>query len=209
VTDFRARSLSVLDRVYEFIGGTRGVSQFELGGSIQPVHDLSREAELGSRGEREAGFLMLTQTFAHVGATVIFETTDVYNSFDLLRAVVDFDSRGSRRHRLWLLDIFGSSDLAAFTQLSTGATIPVLTGAGGFQTLYLADWNQTRTAPVSGGPRPLVHSDAGDLQPRRLPALWQPGTIWNTRSSSSGNDTIRVSTLWWAGPLGTTPPGMR
>ena len=206
---FRSRSLAVLDRLYDFIGGTRGLSEFDLAGQIQPVHDTSREAELGSRGLTEAGFLMLSQTFAHAAANTIFASTDVYASFDALTAVVDFDSTGSKRHRLWLLDVFGTSDTGLISEVITSARIPVITGAGGTQTQKLARWDRTFLSAESGGPQTLQEGIIPSPVAPRLPTLWATGTIWDTRSVSSGIDAMRISTLWWAGPLGTTPPGMR
>lgn len=201
---FLQRSLGVLDRVYDFVGGTRGLSEFDLAGSIQPVHDMSREAELGSRGVAQAGFLQLGQTFVHAAPGGVTVSTDVYAAFDSIAAFSDFRSTGKDLHRLWLLDIFGSTDSAAnFNGLSSQAEL-----APNDRTQFLGTWDATNNA---GGARlSLVKSSTADTDRRRYPALWQPGSLWISDSSAiNGAVTTRLHTLWWAGPLGTTPPGMR
>ncbi len=44
---FRSRVLTVLDRLYEIVGGNVGVDQLDLVSPIQLVHDVSRESERG------------------------------------------------------------------------------------------------------------------------------------------------------------------
>jgi len=48
MTRYRNKPLAVLDRIYNFIGGLRATSDMDLVSPIVRVHDLSREAELGT-----------------------------------------------------------------------------------------------------------------------------------------------------------------
>lgn len=45
MTEFTRRPLQLLDRVYRFVGGTKGVNRLGLNRDITLVHDVSREAE--------------------------------------------------------------------------------------------------------------------------------------------------------------------
>lgn len=204
---FLQRSLGVLDRVYDFVGGTRGLSEFELGGSIQPVHDMSREAELGSRGVAQGGYLSLGQTFVHSGVGTLFVATDVYAAFDSIARFSDFRSTAKDQHRLWLLDIFGAVD-GTVANWSFSMSAALL--APDDRTQFLAQYDSTQAITVTGAaPLAMTSSVNTPLDRRTYPALWQPGTIWQGRSTATDAVTTRLHTLWWAGPLGTTPPGMR
>lgn len=212
MTQFRSRSLSVLDRLYNFIGGTRGLNRFDLAGAIQPVHDFSREAELGSRGtEANSGYLSIgdTLTNASMGATTIFSSRDVYASFDLVGALNDFSSR---LHRLWLIDIFGTVtvDGDQGNWSSSGAGIKYQDPV---RVRLLKNWNDDLGPLASLEDRPMVADETRSpvpfTRPIYLPFIPTLPTLLQSTSVSTDDCEVRIHWLFWAGPIGTTPPGMR
>lgn len=207
---FQSRSLEVLDRLYDFVGGTRRMDTFDLAGSVQPVHDMSREAELGSRGVRQGGFIYIgdTLTNATMGVTTIFTSRDIYASLDSVGVLQDFSSR---LHRLWLMDVFGSVDDTGVTNFTeAGAAIKYQDPAVRLQ--FLRHWDGVTASVASGEDHPMVQIEASlpfqRTRPLYLPFGGTP-TLLQANAISSDDCTARVHWLLWAGPIGTTPPGMR
>jgi len=206
------RSLGILARLYRFAGGMpSGSSNIDMGAPIVRVHDVSRQAELGSRGLDAQGYLTLTHSLVHSGAGTEYASTDVYAALnaDLTK---DFASTGDSQDRLWLMNVYAnilSGQAGSFDRCRTGLlyTTPV-------ETVQLMAGYLAKVDPLAnGGPIPLAVGDgANDVGRQPLatdnPVLIPPGTLWQTVSVSGGAMTTRVSTLWWAGALGTTPPGM-
>lgn len=75
---FLRRCIDVLEDIYRFDDARRTVSQFELSGPIQPVHDVSREAELGS-SPGVKGFFHCGVTLTHAGAGTENEAFSLYD----------------------------------------------------------------------------------------------------------------------------------
>ena len=205
MAEFSNRPLAVLGRLYKFLRSSSVRSDFDTTSAIQPVHDVSRESELGTRGRAQAGYLQLGQTFVHPGADARTVQSDVYALFDSIPRFSDFRSGGDDQHRLWLLDIFGSSS-GGGTLVTSVDSVALL--APDDRSQFLAGWDDAAgSAGVALAPLTRVNTTLWD--DRQYPAIWQPGSLWITQSVSSAANTVRVHTLWWAGPLGTTPPGMR
>ena len=207
MADFKNRPLSVIARIYQFAGGPTVRSDFDVSSSIQPVHDVSREAELGTRGRAQAGFLELGQTFVHVGVGTLRAATDVYASFNSISDFSDFDSQGASKDRLWLLGLFGTtSDDGDF-----GICATALLYQTPLRTYLLARWALTSEDIEAGGRFPLVHTDPRAVPEPDFPIFFPPGALWGTRSTAdnAGTTTTRIFSRWWAGPLGVTPPGLR
>lgn len=199
------RAIQVLDRLYNFPGGTRGLSEFDLAGAIQPVHDLSREAEFGSRGAQDSGYLYIGQTLDNdsSGAETTRVSTDPYVAFT---SIGEFSNFRTADHRLWLMGVFGSVDTlgaANWTNMQ-----PALQFAND-RVLILANYDADVTAPIASGSRPLVQNEASLPQPFQMPIFLPVGTLLVTASASTDDVISRLHAIFWGGPIGVTPPGMR
>lgn len=210
MAEFQSRSLSLLDRIYDFVGGTRGLSRFSLEGDIQPVHDLSREAELGARNLSIAlggGYLALGMTLTHAGADTQFGVMDPYAALASIPNFSDFDPVGQRKDRLWLVSMFATQTVD--TAVSAGVEMEYLPTE---RNRLLARWNDSATSLRSGGAnRPLVTAtgNLGGVNPPVVFPIQVPTlTLFNFRNVSGAAVTVRFHLIWWAGPLGAPPPGM-
>jgi len=207
VTDFLNRPLSAVQRIFRFLNGESQRSAVDISAAIQPVFDYSRQSELGARGILAAGFLELGQTLVHVGSGALFATTDPYASFNAIGQFSDFNSTGQRKDRLWLLGLFATtSSSSPFTDMQTGIDYQ-----DPLRSMILARWDSAVSLLAAAQPLNLLKLSASGLvaPPAMFPIYFPPGALWNTRSNASGAVTNRVHARWWAGPLGTTPPGMR
>ena len=207
MADFLNRPLSVLSRLYQFRGGPSIRSDFDVVGPIQPVHDLSREAELGTRGRGANGYLELGQTIVHVGVGTLFASSDPYALFDSIGEFSDFNSTGVRKDRLWLLGFFAStSDTGDFEEASSGMLYQ-----DPLRTLLLTRWTSAGSIIEAAGLFPLISSVFFITPVPQFPIFFPPGALWASRSSAdnAGTTTTRIHSRWWAGPQGVTPPGMQ
>jgi len=195
------RAIQVLDRLYNFPGGTRGLNEFDLAGPIQPVHDLSRMAEFGARGAADNGYLYLGQALenATAGAATIFAATDVYAAFEA------FTDRQFRQadHTLWLARLFGDLEQVGSSNWTSAASGVIFPDT---RTLLLAEWAADRSPIASAGRRPLARLTT--TPPLYRPLFFPTGSTWNTSSLSTDDNIMRAHSIWWAGPIGVTPPGM-
>lgn len=208
MTEFLNRPLQVVSRLYQFLNADVPRSDFDLTTRIQPVHDYSREAELGGRGIDLQGYLELGQTLANAtaGATVIHITTDVYAAFDSITQFSDFRSV---KDRLWLIAVFGSVDAALagnWTSATTGINMQSVSPS---RIRGLAHWNVDIDPLVAVSGRPMVLDETQPFPLITEPIYLPLGTIWATAAASTDDCTARVHAIFWAGRIGTTPPGMR
>lgn len=201
---FQERLLTVAEACYRFIGGERQVSNFSLASPIQPVHDYSRQSELGARGRGAMGYLRVGQTLtnATAGATTIFASLDPYTAFD--PPIFDFDAR---RHRLWMMDLYASVDTTDANNWSSAASGIAYDPSGTNRVRALRHWNEDLPGLTSAGQRPCVLQEAQAF-PEGLPVYFPPGTLWVSNCISTNDCVGRVHATFWAGPIGTSPPGM-
>lgn len=195
---FLSQPLKVLDRIYNFVGGETQRSAFDIGAQVQPVHDVSREAERGA-----GTFFQISQTQTHVGADTQQNQTGLA---DNLPSGFDLDE-----DEAWLIDAFATSDTANIANCVLGftrGTVVDLALAGRYFQTHKWD-----TAPytLSAGYVPLVYS-VGVAQMVRLPMWLGPqgtgGVLMNVRSTSTGALSVDVTAVMWIGPRGSTPPGL-
>lgn len=209
---FTNRSLEVLNRIYRFVG-THGLDRMNLEGDIQPVHDMSRESELGARDLFNAGvgggYIATSAQNSNTGAETTFSSQNLYEAFDAASTgILDFDSTPPLNHRLWLIATWGTT--------STG---------GGFTTFDLGlRWDGTRDlglwrgeglfGPIVSGGDMIIEQQAaaqgvgygsGAMGPLFLPL----GTLLRSRYVSSATSIAQGHVLLWAGVLGAPPPGLR
>jgi len=204
------RVLQVLDRLYDFPGGTRGLNEFDLASAIQPVHNVGRMAELGARGADNSGFLYIGQALVNVSSApeTALASTDIYGAFD---SIGEFSNFRTQDHRLWLYELFAGVDDVTPGNWTDGATAIQFDPDGTDRQVILQHWDFDIGPITAGGARPAV----GGFIPmevipvRAYPIFFPLGSRLVTRSLSQNNVTFRTHTIWWAGPIGVTPPGMQ
>lgn len=212
MTEFLNRPLSAVTRIFRLFNGESQRSALDLSAAMQPVYDYSRQSELGSRGVAAGGYLYLGQTLTHAIADTQFASTNPTIAFDSIFEFSDFDSGGARQHRLWLVDVFANLDDPGdnFTAVRTGWEINAVTPP---RLKILAMFDKAAGALTSGGDLPCFQDESGPVAQgpflQNGPYLFDSADEWVSVSVSSGTLVTRVHSIWWAGPLGTTPPGMR
>lgn len=200
----------MVSRIFRFFNGEAQRSNVDLAASIQPVYDYSRQAELGARGDQDSGYLLLGQTEAHVGVGNLFTSSDVYALFNAIGGLVDFNSLDRRSDRLWFVDAFCTvSDAADFNQSSLGIQFQ-----NPDREWVVRQWNQVINLPLEfGGLLECVADPSGISFPMlpTQPVYLPPGTLMlgSSEADNAGTTTVRRHMLFWAGPAGTTPPGMQ
>lgn len=214
MSDFLARILGVVPRIYNFPSGDQGIQDMELGLPIQRVHDVSREAELGAGYGRNNGYVMLHQINPHVGAST---------------------------ERSWInpLSACVAAGIIPQDQLSTswcwilGAAVNTTAGNLSEATVGLI---KDQAAPGIGSwgaveyALPIVHVDevlsmsdqasVGNLTAYvgskndafGPPAPPHPMFEWDSlsfRSITTGANEVLFLLPLWVGPIGCTPAGFR
>jgi len=200
---FTSRPLGVLDNIYRFIGGQTGPNEFEDHVAIQPVHDVSREAEVGTAQSSALGFLLMGTVDVHVGIGTIFTSIDVYDE-----ARVTFRELDPEDVDCWIIDgLCTNTDSSDFDQAAIGLQYTALNGAFPTTQEHLL-WEYTTPGPAlrSGGPATIPQV----LNQPRLPKYVPHSSRILARSSADngGTNTINLFVLLWAGARGTLPPGL-
>ena len=200
---FLKKPLKALDFIYDFVGGWVGLGEF-ADSAIQPVHDVAREAELGSAlgGLSRMGYTLLRAAHVHVATGTIRTTADPYNAFDNLEI-----PRGNGS--VWISDVFAISNAAAdFKNAACLVTWPTFDGfsQGDVQPLAFFD---TPFGDVLAATLLLGAAD-GERLLCRMPVFVPDGSIiaFGSESDGAGTVTITQTVLVWAGPAGARPPGV-
>jgi len=206
VARFQERLLAVAESCYRFVGGERQVSSFDLGTPIQPVHDYARQSELGARGVAgEQGYLRFGQSIANAtaGAATLFASTDPYATF--APDVFDFDPE---RHTMWLVDCYAAIDSVTPANWSNGMAGLIYDPSGTNRLRGLERWDGDLGPLVASGNRPAVVDETNPFPPWRPNVFLPRGTLLVSQAVSTDDCIQRVHYTLWAGPVGTTPPGM-
>lgn len=203
--------LRVLNRLYSFVGGVQGVQNMDLLSPVTVVHDVSREAELGSDLTPFLGFHVLTQQLNHAGADTQRAATDPFTQVATYGAIPDHDIS------LWLLDctIYPSTNAigVVYCALFQSLQYPGVGAAGYYpsKVIRVAD-DQAGVANFAGGGTAYQGITANTafhaVDQIRDPILIHPGSRFTTASTSTGAMALIVHWFLWAGRRGTTPPGM-
>jgi len=197
---FSRKPLGILDNIYRFVGGQTGPTSFAEEMAIQPVHDVSREAEMGTAQSAALGYFLEGFTQSHVSTGTIFGTADAYARTFRDLAAEDVD--------LWIIDALCVCDDAAdFESAATGISYPIIPDA--FPTAFVKHVREFTTplaALTSGGVAPVP--PVGDLV--SLPMYVPHGSQQLARSTADNAGTVDISTffLFWAGARGALPPGL-
>jgi len=200
VSRFTARPLGALENIYRFVGGQTGPNVFTLAAPLQPVHDVSREAEMGTAQTGALGYFYLGTVDAHVGVGNIFTTSDPYAGPFRDLDPVDVD--------VWIIDALCTCDDSAdFDIALLGLIYPILPGAfATAETQLLFEFTTPARAIVSAGDSTIpavIHRIA-------MPTYVPHGATLAQRTSAdvAGTNNISLFTIFWAGARGILPPGM-
>lgn len=198
---FSASPLKALDRIYRFVGGLRGLSEFELDGPIQPVHDIAREAELDSPIGLQ-GYFSITESQSHAGAGVLNDTYDPYASAPA------FPGMEQSQGGIWVMAQHCTVGTGSFFVIANSSYVyPVLAGAFPASTEQLLFSFPDIVDQVTVG-LPILCGDLARVTNQVTLPFFLPfgGSI--SINSEASDVTVIVSTIvFWAGPLGTRPPG--
>jgi len=203
--EFTGQPLKALDRLYRFPGGS-DIRSFETDSAIQPVHDVSREAELASGLSGEFGYYIQSVEMAHAGAGSLFGTIDPW-------AQADVRARERASVAVWVVSMFGTADVVArFVTGLAALSYPLLPDtfplAAAVSDMLLYQWDSASDASRSGGIGMLTDV-ATSAQRAQMPIYVPDGGIIQVSSEAqTGAVDIAISGLFWAGAFGVTPPGM-
>jgi hypothetical protein len=216
MADFRGRVLEILDRIYHFTGTVASTSRLDLNAPIQLVHDVSREAELGSAYGRHEGFAIVGAQVTHVGASTAYTAVDPYAT---VIAWGGFDP-GAQPTRedigLWLMDVSVAVLNGALTSLATSLDYPEMLPQTGTDNVFPLNYETFDTIPFCNyagvGDRivmlPSLAGTVGTNYPN-FPRYLPYGTRIAFRTVTSGAEVIETRSLVWMGQKGTSPPGAR
>lgn len=197
---FTARPLGILENIYRFIGGQTGPNEVQLDGGIQMVHDVSREAEVGTAQTPALGYTLSGATVSHVGTGDLFSAIDIYDrAFETLDPI-DVD--------VWAIDALCTvNDPGDFASASLGIRYPLLSGAFESQQDHLLySWTTPGGALRAGGDTTVP----GVAIPVELPKYLPHGSslLLQSTADNVGTISINIWLLLWVGARSALPPGM-
>jgi hypothetical protein len=214
-TPFRNKCLEVLDRVYDFVGGLRTVSQADLNLPIQLVHDVSREAELGSPYGRNQGYGSYNWGNNHAGAGTLNSVYEPYVSILNSLALDPVYVPPAGDVDLWLIGYgayITANTLGSLVCNLMFSAFPPETGFVNIPFLWAQDVVTTTDWPGTGTSLGIAELNDGSknmVRNLRLPMLLPYGCRLGIRSNTTGAANVFLSTVIWIGRKGTTPPGAR
>ena len=200
---FRKRALELLGALYDFDSPLRGLDGFSLESPIQPVHDVSREAELGL-----GGIWVAAAKQQHVGAGALDDQISIDAGSGTSPWTNGFEFDPSEQDA-WILGCFGYvSDATDFANARISIAFPTQfigpydgTVGSGLRRLY-AYGSEVKTDSIRWNPEPTS-------MPYPLALRGNVGDII-LRSDSGGATAFDavLGVMLWAGPRGVYPPGM-
>jgi len=197
---FSKNPLGILDNLYRFVGGQKGPNSFAEEMEIQPVHDVSREAEMGSAQSAALGYFLEGFTQVHVGTGALFATADPY-----ARTFKDLDPFDVD---IWFMDaLMNLDDSGDFQDGGIGISYPVLPGtfpSALVKTVF--EYTTPGSTLTSGGVNPVPPV----ARLVTLPMYDPHGSQLLVRTVADGSGTVTITTfgLFWAGARSALPPGL-
>jgi len=209
------RVLRGLERVYNFRTSQKGSpDSFELDLPIQPVHDLSSQATIGSGVGPNDGFWIQCDRHAHVAVGVL-ETTPSFRQPDASTngypTTPSYDPVPSMvwQYASWVATTTGGADFSygimagSFQARMSG---PVDNGGGVVQGPLW--WHGSA---ILGG---LIRNELYDQGFRPFPCMMsdiQSGALdfeiyIRSAADNAGTEELHFNTLFWLGPRGVNPP---
>ena len=210
---YNSRALQVLDRIYKFVGDKALGREMELSVPIQPVHDLSREAELGAGHGGTGGWIAYAHSQQGIGQQE--SSVDVFAYIQPFLASVPLENID-----VWLMDVFCTTENeAAFVNATAAVCFPIteanlagITGSSELQYRLVGNWDDAmKVADKAGTNVDLVGVLKYNtfLTPigRGLPMRVFRGSFFTLLTNSGANDTT-LTWIMWVGPKGVPPPGV-
>lgn len=212
MVEFTRKPLKLLDGIYRFVGGLSGVSRVDLASDITLVHDVSRQAERSGYGSFY-GRVFWSEEVVCPGAASTEKI--IYR-----RTISPLLGYPDERYELWLMNAHAEcqqsdiGDVTSVTMIMGKDSVSAPAGTPqGHQEIAVtqshaepvAYWDAMRSSSnASGGVRGGVSSIQQWPRPRQ--SEW--GCFFGWQLVSSAAATIHFTTEFWAGPLGSTPPGL-
>jgi len=200
--NFSAKPLKVLDKIYRFVGGQLGPTEFSLEAAIQPVHDVSRESEIGSGLGSQLGYMVRGTVDVHSGAGAINTTFDPYE-------IVDTFSPDRSQYGVWLIDAWchanGSTNYLVSSVSVLRSPVPNIVPVATHQiTHFFPDAiTSTVVGVVSIGDNSRLNQQC------QLPLFLADGSVVQQHTQAQiGAITITEMILFWVGAQGAIPPGL-
>lgn len=214
---FQAQALKVLDSLYRFVTvGNRSPALFDLEAPIQPVHDMSREAELQSGHGYNLGYYICMASQTHAGAGILY---DVVNLYDPVNASGGYTAVDPATEWLWFIRAWGNVGAAANL---TQCGVYINAGTGGGNASLLGPYDGTAANPrqllwigengsyplAAGEPAGVIDAADRGFFPRIPQPITYAQGVMGMFSQCSGADTVTLAALIWRGPKGVLPPGV-
>lgn len=222
MTEFNAKPLGILDRLYRFVGGLTGVNKVALRSPIQLVHDVSREAEI-ARGFyfMQSAEITVVSAPATIGRSSLNLDTEIFGNVGPETRLAELGIPKIEA-AAWLLGISGevpSADIGAFVACTAGVQKGGPNHVRDESYIVFHANGALQTDPLeSGGTIQLAFVDAASVShptthmnqlgfPIFMPQ-GEPNTLIRFLVEGDGVADTRVnwSTLWWIGPADSYPP---
>jgi len=218
VARYTRNPLRLLDRLYDFVGGLRTENRMDVSSPIIRVHDLSREAELGTytginRGSESQNFPMFTIVEDHVdvGAGEINSVLGVYSNQNTDWAQSTFIPPNPEDETVWMLAAYVNSLNGLLTEAMLGSeqTPKAGSGAGRAPNALIAHWTGVAGTSWADGTQPGSGVGARFAFPVPVTNKLVSGTPLEWSSAVSGADTVDLVIPCIRLPVGVFPPGLR
>lgn len=212
---FKNRILGVLDTMYGILGD-KAPNDVETQTPIQLVHDVSREAEIGSGLGINSGYF-----WDEYSLTVDGVTHGSNNVWGKLLAGFIFEGAPPKVNEIniWFIAatawLDGDNDI---TSLSAFLRFPVSTNPDLVNQAYIpVFWSDGATLVTStfgsleyiaytpGGPTHFFEWASSGGRPLLIPR----NTTMSVEGNSTAPNVVKMQYLYWIGAKGTAPPGMR
>jgi len=202
VAKTRTRALQLLDGIWNFVGGTRGLSEYDLAGAIQPVSDLGRISEIGSGYSRAEGFFSGGALLTAVGAGTQRANFQPQDN-------IDFHNKLLSGSWMWLLNYSVMTNTAA-AHTNSSALMQIIAEAGSFgaQDKLLYGLTGVINTSIRGALPDLPVTFGANGWEARFPMYVPRGSTIFFATDFSAAATANHFFLLWAGPRGARPPGV-
>jgi len=203
MAEFTQRPFGVLDGIYRFQGGLRGVNRLDLRSDITMVHDVSRQAEKAGIGGFYGNILYQNEvTINGQGADLLDRVTEI-------QPFIGKDDEDYELYALKFSCYVGTGDLNDIAELTVGISNEgtleraILLGAGQKFYIPLANWIKTDAATMYQSPGFASTFAWVPDQPVRIPPASAAQFYYETIASA----VLHWSWELWAGAAGSSPPG--
>jgi len=212
--------LRVLRRIYGPAGQLQAPLDIEYGLPIQPVHDVSREAELGTFDGSFGGLVSGRSPFfcvnvdnVHVGAGTVQLLLGIYSNQAPTWALASWSPPDPRLETIWILRVATSSLNGLLSGADVTNEMSPKAGAGSGLAPRMIIYRATANGQIATDGQQAGVVSSGTPRDLALPIPVSNKLLNNSPiefvSSVSGADTIDLFIWCLRLPNGVMPPGMR